>query len=160
MKNGPKSTRDPLFFVVGFQSLFFTSCFHRMHHKKTQTDNCGGSVITLLTVGHYLPILIFAGVRRQTLASPQLALSLSPHPPIAISPLCLSLSPSISIWWLDGCSPQWFVSTGGFRTFYVLICYVLPDASFTAHFPDRKQTQQIAQMMSAGEEAYKIRHDM
>lgn len=86
------------------QTLFFRFCFVRKDHKMTQIDNCGASVI-LLSVGHYLTILIFAGVRRLTLSSPQRSHSLSlplslPFLSLSLSltlPLSLSHSPSLKV---------------------------------------------------------------
>lgn len=81
--------RDPSLFVW---RLLLWSRFVRRRHKKTKTGNFGYSVI-LLSALYYLPILIFAGVRRQ----------------IPLPPLSPSLSLHLCIWWLGGCS----LSTGG-----------------------------------------------
>lgn len=73
----------------------------RWSKKRRQFDIWGGAAF-LLSPGHYILVFIFAGVRRQTLASSQRALPL---------PL-FSLSP----WWMGGCSS------------YALIHYHLPHA--------------------------------
>lgn len=109
----PKGISDPLLSSFSLLQFFFLSFLFlfsvRMHRKRREIHSCGGSVI-LCSVGHYLPILIFAGVRRQTLALPQhslslLFLSLSPPPSVLVHP--------VSIWWMGGCSPQWALSALG-----------------------------------------------
>lgn len=69
--------------------LFGVSRLVRRRHKKTKTGNFGCSVI-LLSVLYHLPILIFAGVRRQIPPPPSLSL------PLFSLSLLLSLSPSLS----------------------------------------------------------------
>lgn len=113
-------------------------------------------------MGRYLPILIFAGVRRQTLASPQRSFSPPPSLPpssSSLSPPSLSLSQVQSIWWLVGCcSPRWFVSTGGFLNLLCThpLCFA-PCLVSLLHFFDRQQTGKIAQMMSVEDEAWHLK---
>jgi len=84
-----KKKCHPLSLAV--QTLFFQLWFCHNASQRTHTADCGGSVI-LFREGHYLLILIFAGVRRQTLASPQHAPSLPLSLPL---PLPLSLLPPL-----------------------------------------------------------------
>lgn len=65
--------------------------FVRMHHKRTQTDDCRGSVI-LFSVGHYPSILLFAGVQRLMLSAHHNALCPSLFPSLSLS---VSLPPSL-----------------------------------------------------------------
>lgn len=83
LKKNAKKTRS--FIVCSLESRFV-----RRRQKKTKTGNFGCSVI-LLSVLYYLPILIFAGVRRQIPPSSLSLFSLS-----LFIPLSLFLSPSLS----------------------------------------------------------------
>lgn len=137
LKKNAKKTRS--FIVCSLESRFV-----RRRQKKTKTGNFGCSVI-LLSVLYYLPILIFAGVRRQI---PPSSLSLS-FPSLSLS-LSLSLSFSIYVY------GDWVVvlsALEGSEPFMCSSIMVCPMRLFTEHFLVRKQTQQIAQMMSAGRRA-------